>query len=122
MRRVPRRNWFGASIGAALLLLFAAGLLWLGTLVIAKGTDCPRLDHELGGLEKPVSTWPPGAVCRQAGPPVGDTRVEEAVPALKWAMLGLALGAPLTLLAGAFSEISDQRTARRVRRSATGLT
>jgi hypothetical protein len=117
MRGVPRRNWFGASIAAALLLLFAAGLLWLGALVIAKGTDCPEgTRHRLMGLEQPISVWPPGAVCYPKGAPAGDEHVEEAPPPLKWAILALALGAPLTLIAGAVSEVTDQRAARRAGR------
>jgi hypothetical protein len=128
MRLVPRRNWFGASIAAALLLLFAAGLLWLGTLAIAKVTGCPGTGHDPAaygsvGLDRSISVWPPGAVCvRGHHPPRGDEYVRETTPPLKWAIVGLALGAPLTLLAGAVSEVSDQRAARRVRRSATGLT
>jgi hypothetical protein len=116
MRGVPRRNWFGASIAAALLLLFAAALLWLGTLVLAKGTDCPGRGLELGGLDKPISVWPPGAVCHPKGAPAGDEHVEEAAPPLRWAILALALGAPLTLIAGAVSEVTDQRAARRAGR------
>ena len=95
------------------LCVFISVSLYVVAIVAAFEYRCPTYRGvELGGLDKPISTWPPGTQCWEESRAQGERRyiAEPFAGALKWPILAFALGAPICVLAGVGASIRDQRT------------
>jgi len=113
--RATSRSPLGRALGAAIAMLLISVALYAVAMALAWNEPCDGpggRGYELGGLDKPVSYWPPGARC----PPFRAEKhqtVEEPIPWLKWSILCLAVGAPVVLLTGIAAEIRDRGSSSR---------
>ncbi|HYU61591.1 MAG TPA: hypothetical protein VEK39_12600 [Solirubrobacterales bacterium] len=119
----------GLAIVAAMLMLFLAFLLSLPLSTAWDEDACMtnRPGREQTTITQGHSLWPPGSTCRYVGP--HGRPVERFVDAgtwdpLKWPVLALLAGAPLTLGAGLFASIRGLRAggARERPRGVGGIT
>jgi hypothetical protein len=106
----------GLAIIAAMLMLFVAFMLSVPLFWTAWDEDACTVwgpAREGTRITQSNSVWPPGTQCGYVQPDGQTTdRFVDAGPwdPLKWPVLALLLGAPLTLAAGLFASIRDLRS------------
>jgi hypothetical protein len=102
-----------AALIAAVALVVVAAALWLLVITHSWASECPESGALPTGLDKAISLWPPGADCYAEPLRQGESNrlvIYEAAPFLKWIVLGLALTAVMTVIAGLAASISVLRS------------
>ena len=111
MRRRPRRL-LGPAIGASGLLAFTGLVIWAVAVVTTWAGGCPNADlQDPNGLDRGISTWPPGAQCGTT-PNSHEVFTHQALPWASWAVTTLMVAAAAVLLVGLLAAIRELRTAR----------
>jgi hypothetical protein len=101
-----------ALLSAAALLGFAA-VLWLLAITVSWASECPASGDFPTGLDKGISLWPPGAGCFAEPLREGESTrmvIHQAAPLLTWIVLGLALTAVITVIAGLAASMAALRS------------
>ncbi len=114
------RGRFALGFALAIAAVLVAAVLWVGE--IAASRSCPgSAGLSQTGLDQPYSAWPPGAECvvppRHGGAQSearqrrlqSHTYIRQAAPELKYAILGLAGFAAISLLAGIAAGVRYRR-------------
>jgi hypothetical protein len=110
MRGGRIRNPLERTLMVAAVLVGLAVALWLFAIIVSWWSECPASGSWPTGLDKGISPWPPGADCYAERPSkgqgLGGIVVYEAIPSLKWVILGLGVTAMATLIAGLAASIA----------------
>jgi hypothetical protein len=120
MRGGRIRNPLERALMVAAVLVGLAVTLWLFAMIVSWWSECPAGGgFQPMGLDKGGSVWPPGASCYAEGRGHGgnDLVAYEAIPSLKWIILGLGVTAMATLIAGLAASIAVLRSRPEVGRS-----
>ncbi|MGH2961578.1 MAG: hypothetical protein ACRDL3_05215 [Solirubrobacterales bacterium] len=117
MRSGGLRSPLARTLLVTAVLLGVAIILWILATVISWESECPPGGgYQPAGLDKGISLWPPGAECPPGriiegeGYGGNDIVAYEALPWLKWAILGLSISAMATLIAGLGASINSPRS------------
>lgn len=109
----PRRL-LGPAIGASGLLAFTGFVIWAVAVVTTWVGGCPNADlQDPNGLDRGISTWPPGAQCGTT-PNSHEVFTHQALPWASWAVVTLMVAAAAVLLIGLLASIRTLRTVSRV--------
>ena len=113
MGKARKAGTLGLAIIAAMTMLFAAFLLALPLTTAWDDDACVAHGDGRAPLSQERSVWPPGSRCTYAAPD-GETTQAFVDPGpwepLKWPVLLLLAGAPVTLAAGLIASIHDLRS------------
>jgi hypothetical protein len=86
-------------------------VVWAVAVVTTWAGGCPNAaPQDLTGLDRGISTWPPGAQCATT-PTSHEVFTHQALPWAPWAVTTLIVAAAAVLLIGLLAAIRELRTA-----------